>query len=86
LLGACSTGEAANWRFVSDTFCKGCILEFESRPERAKVPAFSVVLTYELPGEEMRIGSGKGNMPRHLPGRGQIQLCANETGEVSIAW
>ena len=25
-------------------------------------------------------------MPRHLPGRGQTQLCANETGEVLFAW
>ena len=71
---------------MSDTFCKGCILEFESRLEAAKVLAFSVVLTNEAPGKEMRIATEKVICRVTSQAVPKNQLCANETGEVPIAW
>ena len=78
--------DAADWRSMCLVLLViGNSLKSEGRPERAEVRVFSVVLMNELPREEMRIGSGKRNMPRRLPSRAQNQLFANETGEVPIA-
>ncbi len=47
------------------------LLKLEGKPQRPEVSVFSVALVNELPGEEMRIGAGKPNMPVDLPGRAQ---------------
>ena len=60
-------------------------LKSKSAPNANEAGVSAAILVYEVASEEIGIGSGKGKMPRYLPGRANHQLCANETSELPLA-